>query len=135
MPWNVFINGKGQVYNSILLHWLQNKREKSEVRQTVFPHWTVLKRLGFQGQNLSLYAIIAQRTVHGKGNMIVLAKDILKLVKIALKVGKKIKICVVILTNFEKVTEITDTPIPIPQEGSMGYIDAPRKEIEPVGAW
>ena len=51
-------------------------------------HWTVLKRLGFWGQNLSLYAIIAQHTVHCQGHMIVLAKDILKLEKITLKVGK-----------------------------------------------
>ena len=33
-------------------------------------------------------AIIAQHTVHCKGHMIVLAKDILKLEKITLKVGK-----------------------------------------------
>ena len=57
------------------------------------PHWTVLKRLGFWGQNLSLYAIIAQHTVHCKGHMIVLAKDILKLEKITLKVGKNWNLC------------------------------------------
>ena len=52
-------------------------------------HWTVLRRLGFWGQNLTLHAIIARHIVHIKGNMIIFATEVSKIEKNSLKVGKK----------------------------------------------
>ena len=60
----------------------------------LIPHWTVLRRLGFWGQNLTLHAIIAQHIVHIKGNIIIFAIEISKLEKNCLKVGKnQILVC------------------------------------------
>ena len=44
-------------------------------------HWTVLRRLGFWGQNLTLHAIIARHIVHIKGNMIIFATEVSKIEK------------------------------------------------------
>ena len=57
------------------------------------PHWTVLRRLGFWSQNLTLHAIIAQHIVHIKGNIIIFALEISKLEKNCLKVGKNRILC------------------------------------------
>ena len=56
-------------------------------------HWTVLRRLGFWGQNLTLHAIIPQHIVHIKGNIIIFATEISKLEKNCLKVGKNRILC------------------------------------------
>ena len=57
------------------------------------PQWTVLRRLGFWGQNLTLHAIIAQHIVHIKGSIIIIATDISRLEKNSLKVGKNRILC------------------------------------------
>ena len=57
------------------------------------PHWTVLRRLGFWGQNLTLHAIIARHIVHIKGNMIIFATEVSKIEKNSLKVGKNQILC------------------------------------------